>query len=127
MKSLANSERCWSLERTAGNPLERRPGKPILYTVSGRTVLGDGPNSIELCPFRGETGERMMMAYLPETGLLYATDLFQGSRDGPPEYAWEVAEAVRRNHLHVTRLFAMHTDLTPWSRLLEILEKATKG
>ena len=79
--------------------LARAPRKPILRPVSGRTVIGDGPNRIELLPARGETGERMMLAFLPEPGLLYASDLFQAGRGGPPEYAWEVAEVARREHL----------------------------
>ena len=106
--------------------LARAPRKPILRPVSGRTVIGDGPNRIELLPARGETGERMMLAFLPEHGLLYASDLFQAGRGGPPEYAWEVAEVARREHLQVRTVFAMHSDPTPWDKLLELVEAAER-
>ena len=106
--------------------LARAPRKPILRPVSGRTVIGDGPNRIELLPARGETGERMMLAFLPEPGLLYASDLFQAGRGGPPEYAWEVAEVARREHLSVRTVFAMHSDPTPWDKLLELVEAAER-
>ena len=106
--------------------LARAPRKPILRPVSGRTVIGDGPNRIELLPARTETGERMMLAFLPEPGLLYASDLFQAGRGGPPEYAWEVAEVARREQLQVRTVFAMHSDPTPWDKLLELVEAAEK-
>ena len=106
--------------------LARAPRKPILRAVSERTVLGNGPNRIELLPARTETGERMMLAFLPESGLLYASDLFQAGRGGPPEYAWEVAEVARREHLQVRTVFAMHSDPTPWEKLLELVAAAQK-
>jgi len=31
------------------------------------------------------------------------------------------------NRIHAMRVFAMHTGRLPWSRLLEMLEKVTKG
>ncbi len=104
--------------------LARAPRKPILHPVSRRTVIGDGPNRIELFPARVETGERMMLAFLPEHGLLYASDLFQAGRGGPPEYAWEVAEVARREKLRVRTVFAMHSDPTPWEKLLELVAAA---
>ena len=107
--------------------LARAPRDPILRPVSEKTVVGDGPNRIELCPFRGETGERMMMAFLPGSGVLYASDLYQSGRGGPPEYAWEVADAVRREHLDVKTVFAMHSDPAPWQSLLDLVEKAAKA
>jgi hypothetical protein len=104
--------------------LARAPREPILRAVSGRTVLGNGPNRIDLLPARTETGERMMLAFLPESGLLYASDLFQAGRGGPPEYAWEVTEVARREHLQVRTVFAMHSDPTPWDKLLELVAAA---
>jgi hypothetical protein len=117
-----------SPHRLHPDALARAPRKPILRPVSGRTVLGDSPNPnrIELLPARTETGERMMLAFLPESGLLYASDLFQAGRGGPPEYAWEVADVARREKLHVRTVFAMHSDPTPWEKLLELVAAAQK-
>jgi len=100
---------------------------PILRPVSAKTAIGEGPNRIELYPFRGETGERMMLAFLPESGILYASDLYQSGRDGPPEYAWEVADAARREQLNVKTVFAMHSDPAPWQTLLDVVSKASQN
>jgi hypothetical protein len=104
--------------------LARAPRAAILRPVSAKTVVGEGPNRIELQPVRGETGERMMLAYLPGERILYASDLFQAGRDGPPEYAWEVAEVARRERLDVRTVFAMHSDPTPWEKLLALAAPA---
>ena len=116
-----------SPHRAHPDAFARQPRAADLRRVAARTVLGKGANRIELYPVRGESGERMMLAYLPESGLLYASDLFQANRNGPPEYAWEVAEVVRVNGLRVQTVFAMHTDPMPWSGLLDLIEKAIKG
>jgi hypothetical protein len=105
--------------------LARRPRTPVLHAVSARTVVGRGANRIELIPVRGETGERMMLAYIPNGRLLYASDLFQAGRGGPPEYAWEVSEAARREGLDVATVFAMHSDPTPWASLLDLVNAAS--
>ena len=81
---------------------------------------------IELYPFRGETSERMMMAFLPGPGILYASDLYQIGQGGPPEYAWEVADAVRREKLDVRTVFAMHSDPASWQSLLDLVVAAAK-
>jgi hypothetical protein len=61
-----------------------------------------------------------MMAYLPERRLLYASDLVQLARNGPPQYVSELVWAAEREGLKVDRLFAMHTDPTDWSHILDI-------
>jgi hypothetical protein len=104
--------------------LARSPRTADLRPVSARTTVGRGSNRIELVPVRGETGERMMLAYLPDSRILYASDLFQASRGGPPEYAWEVVETARRERLDVASVFAMHSDPTPWEKMLELLPRA---
>lgn len=51
---------------------------------------------------RTESGERMMMIYVPEHKLLYGSDLVQQRRDGSffmPEYLSELIDAVRREDL----------------------------
>jgi hypothetical protein len=104
--------------------LAKNSRAPILRPVSAKTAIGEGPNRIELYPFRGETGERMMLAFLPGPGILYASDLYQSGRNGPPEYAWEVADAARRERLSVKTVFAMHSDPAPWQTLIDVVSKA---
>lgn len=107
--------------------LERRRRAPEMHVVSGKTVVGEGDNRIELYPVRGEAGERMMVAYLPAHRLLYASDLVQKQRDGSfwqPEYLSEVAAVVEREGLAVERVFAMHMDAIPWSDVLAAIAQA---
>jgi len=100
--------------------LARSPRTADFHAVSEKTVLGDGPNRLELYPLRGETSERQMMVYFPEHKLLYGSDPFQ--KDGAGEYfypqtVWEVKHAVEREKLQVDTFFMMHMGPTPWSDL----------
>jgi hypothetical protein len=101
--------------------------KANIKIVSRKTVIGTGANQLELYPIRTETGERMMMIYFPEQKLLYASDLVQKSLKGGffmPQYVSEVLQAASREKLDVRNVFAMHTDLTPWTEL--VTEVATQ-
>lgn len=100
--------------------LARSPRPLDLHPVERAEQLGTGPNRIVLAPVRGESGERMMLAYLPEHRLLYASDLVQRRRDGTfwqPAYLLEVVRAVRREGWSVDRVFAMHLSPIPWSEI----------
>lgn len=77
--------------------LARSPKPPKFQTVSAKTVIGSGANRLELYPIRSETGERMIMVYLPEHRLLYSSDLIQPGQNGSffmPQYLSEVMWAV---------------------------------
>lgn len=111
--------------------LTRRPRAPQFHAVSARTVIGSGANRIELYPVRGEAGERMMVAYLPQQRLLYASDLVQPRPDGSfgfPEYLTEVVDVATRERLAVDRVIAMHTPhALPWSALTQAIAKVEQG
>jgi len=127
------------LERLISSPhhskpdaLERAKGrKPRFQIVSSKTVLGSGPNRLELYPIRSETGERMIMVYLPAHKLLYGSDLVQpGQQEGSffmPEYLVELMEAARREKLAVTGVFAMHMRVTPWADIEAAVAKVTSA
>ncbi|HJR52140.1 MAG TPA: hypothetical protein VJ982_00355 [Gemmatimonadota bacterium] len=104
--------------------LSRVPRPAEIRRVGSRATIGEGPNRIELLPVRGEGGERMMLAWLPERRVLYASDLLQIGPDGKafwPEYLLEVAEVVEREGLEPATAFAMHTPPMPWEQVAEIL------
>lgn len=110
---------------SAPDALERSRRAPIWRPLATRATLGTGPNRMELIPVRGEGGERMLMVWLPEHRLLYASDLIQRQRDGTffwPEYLVEVIAAARREGLDVERVWAMHTDPLPWRDILDAVE-----
>lgn len=106
--------------------LAETPQPASWQTVSTRTTIGDGATRIELVPVRGEGSERMMVAYLPGSNLLYASDLLQYNRDRTgffnPVYPAELAAAVEREDITaIDRVWAMHMDPIPWSKVSEAL------
>ncbi len=110
--------------------LQTRPRKPNFKFVSGKTVLGSGPNMLEIYPIRTETGERMLMVYFPAHKLLYGSDLIQKRRDGSffmPEYLSEVMQAVAREKIVVDNIFAFHSDILPWSEITSAVDKVISG
>ncbi len=105
--------------------LQERPRAPRWRLISGNTMLGSGPNRLELIPYRTETGERQTMVYFPQYKLLYTSDLFapdQGDTWFTPEYLLEVREAVTREHLAVDNIFGMHYEVTPWKTVTTALD-----
>ena len=122
------------LERFVASPrtffpdtLTKSSRKPGFRIVSAKTIVGDGPNRLEIYPLRGETSERQMMVYFPEHHLFYGSDPFQKLDDNTyfyPQTVWELVHAVEREHLLVEKFFMMHIGLTPWSELHAVIEKA---
>jgi Metallo-beta-lactamase superfamily len=105
---------------------QKRPVRPQLQLVSGKVALRSRVNTLEIYPVRTETGERMLMVYLPDLKLLYGADLVQPRRDGSffmPEYLLELATAAQREKLAIDRVFAMHSDARPWSEVVAALSR----
>ena len=117
-----------SFRRLKPDALERKPRKPDFRVVSAKTIIGDGANRLELYPVRTETGERMIMIYFPQHHLLYGSDLIQPDRGGlfNAQYAYEAAQAVKREGLTVENIYAMHMNVSPWSKVIESIERVTK-
>lgn len=106
--------------------LQKHPRKPRWHLITGDTALGDGPNRLQLIPYRSETGERQTMVYFPQYKLLYTSDLFapaQGKHWFTPEYLLELRKAVAREHLAVDNIFGMHYDVTPWTTITTALDE----
>lgn len=101
-----------------------------IRTVSDAVEIGAGTNRIRLVPLRGETSERQLMAYFPETRLLYGSDVFQAGEGGAPsnpQAASELIDAVARAHLRPGRYFMMHIDVAPWPDLLARMRTSPGG
>jgi hypothetical protein len=105
---------------TSPDALARAPRAPVLRRVTGKTVVGSGPNRLELYPIRGATTERQIMAYFPEHRLLYTSDAFtiRGTFVFLPQMVSEVVDAVAREHLSVATAVGMHYDALPWSAVV---------
>lgn len=88
---------------------------PKFIPVTGKTVIGTGTNRIELYPVGGPYAERMLMAYLPDTKLLYGADLvfYNRGADGKPTGGFlltpaeDLRAAVARERLDVDRVFCV--------------------
>jgi hypothetical protein len=107
----------------------RSPRKAKLRVVAQKTIIGTGANRLELYPIHTETGERMLMVYLPEHQLLYGSDLVQGAQaDGSffmPQYLSELMDAVKREGLSVKTVFAMHAGPTSWAKIIAAVANAS--
>jgi hypothetical protein len=107
--------------------LAQSPRAPVWKIVSGKIQVGSGANRMELYPLRGASTERQYMVYFPEHKLLYASDTLALNADGSlyaPELMREVMDAVKREHLDVTTVFAMHQEPVPWTQVSALVEKA---
>ena len=98
--------------------LARSRVSPVVRSVAGRMTLGTGPNAIELRPARGQHASSMLLAWLPERRLLYASDILIPDAFEPvftAAYKAELQRIVEREGLSVERLFAEHLPATPWA------------
>ena len=104
--------------------LARAPRAPILRVVRDRTVIGQGPNRIELIPYRTEGLDRMLFALIPEQQIAYTAEGAQlyGTSVFFPQNAIEAVDRIE----HVlgkqpARFIGMHVPVTPWETLLKAL------
>src|SRR6202042_1065731 len=107
--------------------LEYAKNSPQWRIVSERVSVGAGANRMELYPLRGASTERQYMVYFPEHKLLYASDTLALNADGSlyaPELMREVMDAVKRENLQVTTVFAMHQEPVPWTQVTTLVERA---
>ena len=82
---------------------------------------------MELYPLRGASTERQYLVYFPQHHLLYASDTLAINDDGTlydPELMREVVEAVEREGLQVSTVFAMHQGPVPWTSAVALVKKA---
>jgi hypothetical protein len=122
------------LDRLVASPRHLHPDllaqaarQPKWRIVSQKVQVGTGPNRMELYPLRGAATERQYMVYFPEHHLLYASDTLALNADGSlyaPELMREVMDAVKRENLAVTTVFAMHQEPVPWAQVAPLVERA---
>ena len=63
-----------------------------------------------------------LMAYLPNDGVLYASDYVQ-TLDGPTLYTTEVYAAACRFGLKPGRVVAEHHPLADWTTLVQVVQR----
>lgn len=107
--------------------LQEHPRAAHWIAVSGKRVIGNGPNRVVLYPLRGESTARQYMVYFPAHKLLYASDtlvLEPGHKLYDPELMHEVMQAVQRDHLQVDTVYAMHQGPEKWSEVTALVAAA---
>jgi hypothetical protein len=94
--------------------------------VSAPVDLGTGSNRLRIVPYRTATAERQMLVYLPETHLLYTSDLFAPddvAGDGTirswftPQYLDEAISVVDRERLDPMTIWGMHYGPVPYATI----------
>lgn len=112
---------------TPPDRLAQQPKQPQWTWVGSRTTLGSGPNRLELIPARGESSERVLIVYFPDTGWVYSSDLINRNPDGSfflPAYLGELIDIVKREKLTVETVFGMHLRPTPYRDLVSAYYRA---
>jgi hypothetical protein len=110
--------------RLQPDALQEHPRPPHWITVADHVEVGQGANRVVLYPLRGASTERQYMVYFPQQKLLYASDTLVLNPDKTlydPDLMYEVAQAVAREHLQVTTVYAMHEGPTPWVTVQKLL------
>ena len=107
--------------------LAKQPKSPKFIPVSAKTTIGKGENRIELYPVGGPYAERMLMAYFPDSKLLYGADLVFPNRapNGQPTKGYletplvDLRAAVEREKLAVDTLFCVQNfQPVAWSEFV---------
>jgi hypothetical protein len=106
--------------------LARHPRAPQFQWVSAPLDLGTGSNRLRIVPYRTATAERQMLVYLPQTHLLYTSDLFAPddvADDGTirswftPQYLDEAISVVDRERLDPMTIWGMHYGPVPYATI----------
>lgn len=118
--------------RLAPDSLQRAPRSPELRAVRDTTVIGRGPDRIVLAAVVDPAGEggRVLVAYLPERRLLYASDLLIPKRFEPEFWlgAWTaLLDAVRGHGWAVDTVTALHDAPMALSSVREAVAAADAG
>lgn len=105
---------------------EQKRYNPDLRLINKPMELDDPKAPVKIIPVNGEGGERMIMLYMPNQKVLYASDLVQyngrSKRFFSPQYLSEVKKVVQQHQLDVVTVFAMHTSPIPWQNVLDALK-----
>ncbi|HEV3197198.1 MAG TPA: hypothetical protein VGZ73_04810 [Bryobacteraceae bacterium] len=112
-------ERRWT---RAPDLLEQRRKSVKFHFVAVDKAYTVASGKLELAAIDGIGSEGSLMAWLPDSGFLWASDYIQSVTD-PATYTTEVWLAVERAGFKPKQVAAMHIPLTPWATI-EALAKA---
>ena len=93
--------------------------RPLRFVPVNRSLTRSG---ISLYAIDGAGSEGALMAYLPDDGLLWASDFVQ-TLDAPTLYTAEVFTAACRYGLTPTRVVAEHHPVAEWSTLADVVRR----
>ena len=114
--------------RLVPDSLARAPRPAIITGVASRVTIGTGPNRIELIPAVGpgtDYGEHMLVAYLPDRRLLYASDLLPTPAFEPNfvgQGTVDVAALVARERLSIDSVVTIHLAPRAWAPIADSVQ-----
>jgi hypothetical protein len=98
-----------------------------VIAVKGRTIIGRGPNAIQIYPVTMAT-QPMLMSYIQNARLLHTGEMVQPLGPGGsilfPESLIELTQTVEANHLSIEHIIGMHMSPTPWTAVSDALRAA---
>lgn len=123
LRSLLNAPHTLAPDKLAMHPVA-----PVLHPVSAPTPLGQGRNAIVLYPV-AEGEQPMLMSWIAGAHLLHSAEMVMPL--GPkgallqPESLLELKHSVAKTPIVTAdlRLIGMHMRPTPWTALLDTLNK----
>jgi hypothetical protein len=110
--------------------LARAPKTAQFHWITAPLDLGTGVNRLRIAPYRTATAERQMLVYLPQTHLLYTSDLFAPddvADDGTirswftPQYLSEAVSAIDREGFTPMNIWGMHYGPVPYAAIQSAL------
>jgi hypothetical protein len=101
--------------------LEQRRATAKLNFVAVDKSLDLASGGVRLFAIDGIGSEGALMAWIPATRFLWASDFIQGTR-APSAYTSEVCAAVRRVGVAPETVVAQHIALTPWATIEKLCQ-----
>lgn len=107
--------------------LAKQPRNPKIKFVSGKTVIGDGDNRLEIYPIRAAAAQ-MMMVYFPHHQVLYTAEMAQPLGPGGsfiyPHDLSSLLQTIKDEKIPVKTVIGMHMSPTPLDKVADAVDKA---
>ena len=98
----------------------RDAARRVVQDVADSATVGRGDQRVQLIAVPSSHADGMLVAYLPASRILFASDIAPGN----PFFQRELIQAVRDRGIEVDRLAPGHGAVTPWATLVTQTEAA---
>ena len=114
-----------SLAQISGERTKKAVG--MIETYDGKKVIKDGNQTLELLAFKSSHVEPMVMAFVPNGGVHFQSDLWFPKTGAPasPETV-ELADAIKAANWKVTTMVGGHGLIGPYAELTKAIAAMKK-